>query len=97
MKKEECPICEYENEGEEVTSCPRCATPFTGSTMEKKVMGAHGTYSTKERPNLGCNAYVSLTDQRLVVVPMALTAAITNKLRSKYERTAGGKLSEDEA
>lgn len=96
MKKEECPICEQEYEetgdqGEEVTSCPRCGTDFNGS--EKKRMGAHGTYSTKEKPNLGSNAYISLTDRRLVVVPeklegyglaMALTAAITNKLRSKY-------------
>lgn len=56
-------------------------------------MGTHGTYSTKEKPNLGSNAYVSLTDQRLVVVPeklegygltMALTAAVMNKMRSKY-------------
>lgn len=87
-----CPICAYREKSpdETLTHCPRCNTDLTGSDPEQKVREAPGTYTAGK---MGTNASIYLTDRRLLVVPeklegfnltSVLTAAVVNKMTSKY-------------
>lgn len=98
MERKKCPICDHVDESASETPlcCPRCGTDFTGSAMEKRIMGAHGTYTTEDKQFFGkvsANAFICLTDRRLIAIPeklegfnktTVLSAAVINKMTSKY-------------
>lgn len=98
MKNAKCTICNYvvKKSIKESSCCPQCGTDFTASTMEKRIMGASGTYTPEDKRffgKMGMNASINLTDKRLLIIPeklegfnltTVLTAVIINKMTSRY-------------
>lgn len=96
MKPAKCPICDYTDISQESSCCPRCGADFSESAPEKKQMSGPGTFTTEDKQffgKMGTNATFYLTDRRLIAIPAklegfnlttALTAAVINKMTSKY-------------